>query len=226
MPKRRKAKRTVFTTRLRRPVKRWLRLPRRRRSRRIFMVTAALSSIGLAMAVVMIYRAMPTQINPAAYTPLLNTIAEGESKGNYNAYFGNASNTAVRFTDMSVAQVLQWQSDYVRGGSPSSAVGRYQIVRPTLAGLVKQLQIDPKTKFGEALQDRLAITLMERRGSVAYVDKKLTREQFAANLAREWAALPKMVGPNPTESYYAGDGLNQSRVSIASMYSALDQLRR
>lgn len=163
-------------------------------------------------------------VNPAAYKPLLDIIAKGESSGNYNAHYGSAANDAVRFTEMSVAEVLKWQEEHVRQGSPSSAVGKYQIVRTTLDGLVKQLDIDAKTPYDEELQDRLAVALLERRGSVDYVEKELTREQFAANLAQEWAALPKVLGENPHESYYAGDGLNQSRVSIEEVFTALNAL--
>src|SRR5688500_6817427 len=167
---------------------------------------------------------MPARIDPAAYSSLLTTIAKGESNGNYNAYFGNAANTAIHFTEMSVDEVLQWQEEYVRQGSPSSAVGKYQIVRPTLTGLVSELGIDPKARFDEAMQDRMAIALLERRGALAYVEKELTREQFAANLAKEWAALPKVTGMSPEESYYAHDGLNESRISVDEVYKALAML--
>lgn len=197
---------------------------RRRRTRRrlaLWMLVLTLSSL----AATIVYQHMkPFYINPVAYTPLLNTVAKGESNGNYNAYFGNPANTSVRFTDMSVAQVMQWQRNYVAQGSVSSAVGRYQIIRPTLAGLVAQLQINPATHFDAKLQDRLAITLMERRGSLAYAQKKLTRAQFAANLAMEWASLPKITAPNPTSSYYAADGINKSRVSIPAVYGAIANL--
>lgn len=171
-------------------------------------------------------RSEPLLMDPAAYTPLLNTIAKGESNGNYNAYYGNARNTGLRFTDMTVSEVLQWQVERVHQGNPSSAVGKYQIVQPTLAGLVQQLSIDPKTRYSEALQDRLAVALLERRGSLAFVAKELTPEQFAASLAKEWAALPRVVGGNPQESYYAGDGLNQSRISIEEVYAALEAVLR
>jgi conjugal transfer mating pair stabilization protein TraG len=204
-------------------LKKFLRVVRRRRNRKLVAIIVIFLAVVAVLTIV--EQAMPTKINPSAYVPLLNTIAEGESKGNYNAYFGNAANTTVRFTDMSVSEVLQWQAAYVHGGSPSSAVGRYQIVRPTLAGLVERLHIDQSARFDAALQDRLAIVLLERRGSIDYVDNKLTRAQFAANLAQEWAALPKIAGPKPEESFYAGDGLNQSRISIAAVYSALDQLK-
>jgi muramidase (phage lysozyme) len=167
----------------------------------------------------------PSKVDPAAYTSLLNTIAKGESGGNYNAYFGSPANASVRFTDMSVGEVLQWQEEHVRQGSVSNAVGKYQIIRPTLVGLVDQLKIDQGERFDEALQDRLAIALLERRGAEEYVNDKLTREEFAANLAKEWAALPKATGPNPHESYYAADGINKSRVSVDEVYSALAVLR-
>lgn len=171
------------------------------------------------------YQSMtPKSIDPAAYTPLLNTIAKGESNGNYNAYFGHADNTSVRFTDMTIAEVLKWQEDYVKQGSPSSAVGKYQIIRPTLQGLVKQLDMPPDTRFNEATQDQMAIALLERRGARAYLSKEMTREQFAANLAKEWAALPRVVGENPEESYYAHDGLNKSQIGISEIFDALATL--
>lgn len=205
-------------------VRSWFRMFRYygRKKRAVFgLVIAGLTLVTAGI----IYQIMPVKVDPAAYAPLLATIAKGESNGNYNAYFGNTTNIAIRFTDMSVGEVLHWQEEYVRQGSVSSAVGKYQIIRPTLIGLVKELDVDLKTPFDEKLQDQMAITLMERRGSLAYVKKKLTREQFAANLAQEWAALPKITGPNPEESYYAGDGVNKARINIDEVYKALASLK-
>jgi muramidase (phage lysozyme) len=197
-----------------------------RRADRKKIVTAMPLVVALSLVTIgVIQRSlMPATIDPAAYTPLLDTIAKGESKGNYNAYYSKAANTKVRFTEMSVDEVLKWQENYVRKGSPSSAVGKYQIIRPTLLGLVKELKLDTRVTFDEKLQDRMAITLLERRGAHAFVAKKLTREQFAANLAKEWAALPKVTGTNPKESYYAGDGLNKARITIDEVFKALATL--
>jgi len=168
---------------------------------------------------------MPIIINPVAYGPLLEVIAKGESSGNYNAYFGNGTNTSLRFTEMSVGEVLQWQEQYVQQGSVSNAVGKYQIIRPTLAGLVQKLGTPLDAPFNEALQDSMAIALLERRGAIDFAENKITREQFAANLAKEWAALPKVTGTNPHESYYAGDGINKAHVSIDEVYEALAMLQ-
>lgn len=163
-----------------------------------------------------------TKVHPSAYRPLLDTIAQGESNGNYNAYYSNSANNVVRFTEMSISDVLDWQEDYAKQGHPSTAVGRYQIIRPTLQGLVRQLKLDTSAPFDPALQDKLAIALMERRGSIALVDNKINKETFAHELSKEWAALPIMKGDKPTRSYYDGDGLNKSRTSPKDILTAID----
>lgn len=164
-------------------------------------------------------------VDPRTYAPLLQLIADVESKGNYNAYFGNARNSKVDFTKMTVSQVKQWQEDYVKQGAASSAVGRYQIIDTTLDGLVRQLRIDTNERFDQDLQDKMAIALLERRGAEDYVNKELTQDEFAANLAKEWAALPKVIGENPQDSYYASDGLNKSLVEIDDVRQAIEPIR-
>jgi hypothetical protein len=164
-------------------------------------------------------------VDSATYAPLLQLIAKVESKGNYNAYFGNASNSSINFTAMSIAEVMKWQSDHVSQGNLSSAVGKYQIVDKTLSGLVRQLGIDTSQMFDQTMQDQLAIALLERRGAESYINQELTRDQFAANLAKEWAALPKVIGEKPGASYYAGDGLNKSLVSVNEVMKAIEPIR-
>lgn len=164
-------------------------------------------------------------VDPQSYTPLLELIASVESKDNYNAYFGNAGNKAIDFTNMTIAEVLQWQARYVAEGNASSAIGRYQIVNTTLSGLIERLGIDTTQKFDATTQDKLAIALLERRGSEQYINKELSREQFAANLAKEWAALPKVIGERPGDSYYASDGLNKSLVSIDKVLKAIEPIK-
>lgn len=163
-------------------------------------------------------------VDPATYAPLLHVIARAESNNNDNAYFGNAGNTSIVFTRMSIAEVLAWQANHINKGNISSAVGKYQIINTTLSGLVKQLGIDTNNKFDAAMQDRLAIALLERRGSESYINKELSRDEFAANLAKEWAGLPKVTGDNPNDSYYAADGINKSNVSVADVQKAIEPI--
>ena len=163
-------------------------------------------------------------VDPASYEPLLQLIANVESKNNYNAHFSNASNTQIDFTNMSIDEVMKWQTDYVSKGNYSSAVGRYQIINTTLDGLVRRLGIDTSLKFDQRMQDKLAIALLERRGSERFINEELTKDEFAANLAMEWAALPKIIGDNPNDSYYAGDGVNKALVNATDVMTAIDKI--
>lgn len=165
------------------------------------------------------------RVDSKSYQPLLRVIAQAESKGNYNAFFGDAHNTSVHFTKMTIQEVLEWQASYVAQGSPSSAVGRYQFLNTTLEGLVDQYGIDRQSVFSEELQDKLATLLLERRGSEAYVNKELTRHDFAANLAKEWASLPMIAGEHPEKSYYEADGINKALVAPRDVLGAVDAVR-
>jgi conjugal transfer mating pair stabilization protein TraG len=161
-------------------------------------------------------------INPIAYTPLLNVIAEGESRGNYNAHFGNAANQKIIFTSMSLAEVLAWQTAYLKQNNASSAVGRYQIIQPTLEGLIEEYSLDTGLIFNKELQDKLAIALMERRGAIDFIRGKVSKEEFAHNLSKEWAALPRVIGDAPNDSFYAGDGLNRALISRKQILEAIE----
>lgn len=217
--KRYKIKRLLRQLKLGRLQRAWRRQPKRKK-----IIYITLMAVVVAYMLGAIYKARMESIDPTVYSPLLSVIAKGESNGNYNAYYGNAGNASVRFTEMSLEEVLRWQEQYVEQGQPSSAVGRYQIIRPTLNGLVRELKLDTKARFDKTMQDKLAIRLLERRGAKLYVKKKISREQFAANLAQEWAALPRITGPHPQQSYYAGDGINAARVSIEDIYRAIAKI--
>lgn len=189
----------------------------------------AQSAIILALIIILALSIMnhskPLNVSKESYKPLLELIAQAESRNNYNAYFGNSRNSSIKFTDMSIAEVMQWQEDFIEQGSPSSAVGRYQIISTTLADLVQATGISPDRLFDESMQDRLAIVLLERRGSLDYINSKISRHRFAANLAMEWASLPKVLGEGNLESsYYDGDGLNRSLVRAESVLGAISKI--
>lgn len=174
----------------------------------------------------MVYNASKQQqVDVATYKPLLHVIAQAESNGNYNAYFGNAGNTSVHFTAMTIRQVLDWQADYIAKGSPSSAVGRYQFLNTTLEGLVKEHNIGTGQVFNEATQDTLAALLVQRRGGEAYINHQISKQDFAANLAKEWASLPMMVGDHPEKSYYQADGLNKALATPQQVLAAVSAVQ-
>lgn len=155
--------------------------------------------------------------------PLLDTIASGEAgPAGYDAvYLGSPIQPPAPISTMTVAQVLAFQSQMIAAGSASSAVGRYQFIHRTLAGLVSDGTLNRGEVFGPGAQDRAATALMQRRGLGAYQSGQISAGQFADNLAKEWASLPVVTGPKAGGSYYGGVGNNQARVSVASITSAI-----
>ena len=135
-----------------------------------------------------------------AYKPILDLIASKESSNDtvHNGYdslntggtdsghtaFGSSTGTKKfqkPLTEMTVEEVMNLQNDGVL-----HATGRYQIIRSTLANVVRQVGLDPKTtKYDEATQDLLAIHLLWGR-----VGKQLrTDGQALVGLGQEWVGL-------------------------------------
>ena len=170
---------------------------------------------------------------PGQFSALLDFIGQHESNNNYNAFFGNSGNASdPDFTAMTVAAVIAWQRAFLNAGSKSSAVGKYQFLRNTLLDLVKQGHATPDQLFVAAIQDKLAIALMERRKLGRYITGAISTVEFGIHLAKEWASLPvtrdvkrgnRIVRQG--QSYYAGDGLNKALVSVPAFLSAIDTAR-
>ncbi len=135
---------------------------------------------------------------------LLEYIGKKESNGNYNILVGGK--TEPNLTNMTIAEVLEYQRGMRQRGHESTAVGKYQIIRGTLESLIKEGYASPDDKFSSGVQDRLAVGLLKRRGLERYQSGKISKDQFADNLSKEWASLPYNTG----QSYYAGVGSNKS----------------
>lgn len=138
---------------------------------------------------------------------LLDVIGRVEGRGNYNILVGGKS--LPELTDMTVAEVLNFQAGMRGQGYESTAVGKYQIIRDTLAGLVGRGVVGPDDVFSPGTQDKLALALMKGRGLDKYLAGDLPADAFADSLAREWASLPLASG----KSAYAGVGSNKSLLS-------------
>jgi len=158
----------------------------------------------------------PTAEAPKGSTQaLLNLIGQVEARGNYNILVGGRIEP--RLSEMTVAEVLNFQSNMRGRGHESSAVGRYQIIKGTLESLVNQGAASPNEKFSPATQDKLAVALLNRRGYQSYLQGKLSADQFADRLAMEWASFPVASG----QSYYAGVGSNKALVDRNTVLSTL-----
>ena len=174
-----------------------------------------------------------------ATTPLLDFIGNKESAG-YDDFWGGINNPIdyppKRLSEMTIQEVLNWQESIDRKYN-SEASGRYQFMEDTLRGynndssagpgrpLYTRAELSAGDLFSPINQDKMAIVLIEGRGLTRFLDGKITREEFANNLASEWASLPLVTGPNAGRSKYAGDGLNKSLTSVQEFLSVIDQVK-
>jgi muramidase (phage lysozyme) len=155
--------------------------------------------------------------------PLLDFIAKPESGGDYNVVWGRikpADRPKRPIVSMTIAEVLAWQES-IDARYQSEAAGRYQIMEDTLRPLPAAAGLKMYDLFNEANQDALATVLLRRRGLDKFLAGQISAEEFANNLAREWASLPVVTGPKAGRSFYAGDGLNKSHVSVEEFLAAV-----
>jgi len=178
-------------------------------------------------------------LNP---NPLLDLIARHESESSAQSQGVSSGYDVVvsqafkvfppikPITSMTIDEVLGWQSDAIRRYQSKfssrqgySAVGRYQIIRSTLIGL-----LDPDWKmsdlFDSETQDLLAMQLLRRRGWSKWASGNSVDadNQFADALSREWASLPYHSG----RSYYENDAHgNRSLVSREEVLQVLNKIR-
>ena len=155
----------------------------------------------------------------AIYRPLLNLIEKGESTvGGYDAIyipFANANKgTKFNLTGMSINDVRTLQKEMLAQGFDATPVGRYQVVTDTMDYLVKKMNLTGDEIFNADLQDRMAITLLKRRGVDAYLSGDMGENKFMWHLSREWASFPK---DHTGVSYWKGTGNNKAHISPKDM---------
>ena len=147
----------------------------------------------------------------------------GESGGNYNAVIGepNATDDLGKLT---INQVYSLQDRLHAMGRPSTAVGRYQIIKPTLQALVHLHQIHPTSWFDPPMQDRLGMYLLIGRGYHLWWTGKMSAIGMAHGLSLEWASLPDPE--NGGKSHYDHDAAgNHASTKLATVYAMLKRAR-
>lgn len=141
---------------------------------------------------------------------ILEHIGQKESGGNYNKLVGGA--VEPKLTKMTISEVQDYQrrmGSGELGRFESTAVGKYQIIKSTLAELVAQGKASPNDAYDPATQEKLGRALLEKRGLNRYLSGQIPKDQFMDSLSMEWASLPFNTG----KSYYAGTGSNRSLMS-------------
>jgi hypothetical protein len=140
---------------------------------------------------------------------LLDYIGKKESRGQYDMLVGNKQYSPL--TSMTVAEVMDFQKNMISGQGPTgkhetTAVGKYQIIKGTLQGLIKNGDLAPGDIFNSSTQDRAAIALLKEKGMDSYVSGKMSKDEFADRVARVWASMPLAGG----KGAYDGVGSNRA----------------
>lgn len=168
-------------------------------------------------------------------SPLLEMIGKHESAGDYNRVYvppkmpGYGGVRRVDLSNMTVNEVLEWQRNWTneqrRAGIPSdqcsSAAGKYQFIRATLAGTAKQMGLTGDEKFTPELQDRLAMQQLKNAGYDKYMAGKTNDQTFLNKVANIWSSIPQSNG----RSAHAGIGINAAGTTVSSAVSTIQAER-
>lgn len=149
------------------------------------------------------------------WKPLLDLIASVESstdrKNNgYDAQNGAPGGVRPGLSQMTIGEIAR---------TAPGASGRYQQMPQYLLGRAKAAGFNENTVFSPAVQDALAIKLIEGRGGNSWLAGKMSTEQFMQGLANEWAALPNAYG----RFSYRGQG---SSLRPEKVKSTLDMVKK
>lgn len=116
---------------------------------------------------------------------LLTAIARAASCDDYDFPPG------VHFlTQMTVKEVLAWQTMGRQNGILTTAVGRFGLTYGTLVELLDKGSVSRHTLFDNALQNHLAFTRLLQLGYSLWLNKKLSSTLFLQRLAMEWPLIP------------------------------------
>jgi muramidase (phage lysozyme)/uncharacterized protein (DUF2345 family) len=170
---------------------------------------------------------------------ILDIIGAAEGAG-YNTPYGGSNITPISYygkqlSELTVQEVLDWQTASINAGSISSAAGKYQIINKTLKSLIDGDGVLSRTElFSPANQDKLCRKLLQRRGVDAFRSGSKSRKSFCLSMAQEWASLPVIEKTyskpakrvvNPGESFYSGVAGNKSRISPTQLLAAVNVIK-
>lgn len=189
------------------------------------------------------------------YPLIWGVILKGESKtfNDYNYYkriggfsklFGklNAENTLPfsnkKLTQMTLGEVMAFQSESRDGKGQLFATGRFQIIPTTLAALVKKLKLSHTLLYSVDTQYKLADALVNERTTLRQYlngelsDSETNLQRATIDVAKVWSSVGvpyAMMGARQMiekdQSYYQGGG-DRAHVDSASVMTILRQQRK
>ena len=126
-------------------------------------------------------------------------------------------------TDMTVQEVMDIQEQNL--GNNGGAAGAGQIKLPTMKFLIKNNTLDANELFSPEAQDRAHMRLLRRRGLDAFERGDMPLDDFALELAKEYASFPLLspIGDKKVgQSYYVGKAQNNALITPESFVVGLN----
>ncbi len=153
--------------------------------------------------------------------PMLDLIGRYEGPRGYNDIYRKATiQPPMPLTQMTIGEVMDFQNRMVAAGSESSALGRYQFIRKTLARLVEISDLPHDALFDRNVQDYLARLLM---AECEFYTPSQHEVEIADCLAQVWAAFPVASGPKTGRSYYDGIAGNRALVDVRTVVQTINR---
>lgn len=149
---------------------------------------------------------------------------EAGARGYDAVWAGNKTPLPRRPTEMTVCEVRDWQIAAARR-QKSAAIGLYQIVGGTFRTVLSNLELPCDTKFDAATQDRIGLALLYGRGWQEFKAGTMSVEDFAFELAGEWAAFPAPYGKDKGFSRYRNIAGNRHLIGLPEYLAFLRGLR-
>jgi muramidase (phage lysozyme) len=119
-----------------------------------------------------------------------------------------------RPTEMTLQEIIDWIDATPR---QNHAIGRYQIIPMTLGYLIAAEDLPLTAVYTPALQDRLAVRLIEDAGLPEFMSGQMAPADFLDSLAFVWAGLPLQSGLSAYEGF-AGNSATISRSSYENRF--------
>lgn len=160
----------------------------------------------------------PTQSDPRLNL-LLSLIASAEAgPAGYDAIHHRAWVLPDKApTQMTIQEIIDWIDATPR---QNHAIGRYQIIPMTLSYLVAAENVPMTAVFSPALQDRLAVRLINDAGLPEFLSGQMAPVDFMDSLAFVWAGLPLGSGLSAYEGF-AGNSATISRQHYETRFAEI-----
>jgi muramidase (phage lysozyme) len=158
-----------------------------------------------------------TSMKDLAREQALGTISKAEVgvKDPYNTLSGGltADVTGMTVRDAIAFAKTEWD------GKLANVIGAFQVKDTTLKGIAEKMGL-MDAKMTPAVQDQIAVGLLQERANKATVDGQVDVDKFAHELSKEWASMAAPTG----KSYYNANGIDKASVSYATVHDIAKDL--